>query len=177
MEFLTATELEVMKVDDLAVYRSLLEQVFSLESFAGSEIGSKLGEVRDLIVKKLTAQMDNYFVNGSKYQETGMVIKTDNIFGFLDDVSGKLIEAGEKNDEEEKIVGIEEQKKAFVDRLVKKYISESYPMEYIVKTLGREAVLKLLDQKTLSKLVGGLGEEKAPVNNGERGNRAIVIEH
>ena len=106
-----------------------------------------------------------------------MVIKTDNIFGFLDDVSGKLIEAGEKNDEEEKIVGIEEQKKAFVDRLVKKYISESYPMEYIVKTLGREAVLKLLDQKTLSKLVGGLGEEKAPVNNGERGNRAIVIEH
>ena len=53
MEFLTVTELEAMKVDDLAAYRSLLEQVFSLESFAGSEIGSKLGEVRDLIVKKL----------------------------------------------------------------------------------------------------------------------------
>ncbi|MBE5812237.1 MAG: hypothetical protein E7314_01100 [Clostridiales bacterium] len=175
MEFLTVEELEKMEVEDLAIYRSLLEQ--GLDPLGSTQVGSKIGEVRDIIVKKITKKMDEYLVVGANYNETALTVKEDkNIFGLLDKSYNELIKAYSENRKEEVTAEIKEQKNELVKKLVEKYISEQYPIEIIVKTLGREMVLRLLGQKELSKLVGGIENSKTQVNSNEKENRDISIE-
>lgn len=151
MNFLTAQELEAMEIEYLAVYRCLLEQIYSLDSFGGSEVGSKLGEVRDIIVNRLDNKKDDkkdeYFVNGSKYPVTALVLQEHSSSKFFSGVTEKLMQAGEQISDEERAYQVQTQ--IYDNREVWKelYIASPYPADLIVRTFGKERIVKMLGEK------------------------------
>lgn len=143
MEFLTTQELETMEEKDLALYRSLLEQ--NMEPLSSSEIGNKIGEVRDIIVKKVMASMEKYFVNITEYPETALTVREDKSrFDLLDKVYNELVTASENNKQVIDIGEVEKNKKDIAKKLVEIYISQEYPIEIIEAYLGKDKVDRIL---------------------------------
>jgi len=152
---------ELMEMDDLlrlALYRSLLEQIYALDSFGTSQVATKLGEVRDIIENKIMNPKEEYFINGSKYVSKGLTIKNDNSFKLFGVLTQRLTDAGERLQEEAKNDDIARQTKDNNDLWKEIYISHEYPADLIVKEFGQDTIIEMLGEeltlKWLDKEIG-----------------------